>query len=205
VVQMERAKIAALATSAGLLAMLLLSLGCESGQSSETGGEMPVTEMLKGAGAGGAVDQLDFFDALEKRSSVTWDELLTGVLMASGKRTDGGYADRMQTARRAGLLETGPAPEATAAVSAGDLARVLLRAQGTRLRADLTGEEAVSLAARRKLLPAKLDPGSPAAGQTTVAALSALRDPAGPRPSSPAPSTASALTTPLAPSGGSQP
>ncbi|MFT3686920.1 MAG: hypothetical protein QM783_18695 [Phycisphaerales bacterium] len=49
---------------------------------------------------------MDFFDALERRSTVTWDEMLAGVLMAAGKRCDGSYADRLAAARKAGIVGT---------------------------------------------------------------------------------------------------
>lgn len=170
---------------------------------------MPVTEMMRGTGAAGAVDQLDFFDALEKRSTVTWDELLAGVLLAAGKRADGSYDDRLGWAKRAGILGWEVPPSANTPANSGDLAKVLLRAQGTRLRPGVSGDEALALASRRKLLPSTLDPGAPLTGSITVRALSAVGQPTGGRPSatSAARTTVSVPTPPTPPpsGGGSEP
>jgi hypothetical protein len=209
VVLRKRAKNARLSLLAIPVWGVLLIGGCQSGQASASGRETPVTEMMRGMGTSGAVDQLDFFDALEKRSTVTWDELLAGVLLAAGKRADGSYEDRLGWSRRAGILGSDTPPGATALANSGDLAKVLLRAQGTRLRAGVSGEEALALASRRKLLPSNLDPRAALTGPITVGALSAVGQPTGARPSpnSSSRTTVSVPTHPTPPTsgGGSEP
>jgi hypothetical protein len=156
-----------------------LCTGCQHGQPDSV--DTPVTASLQATGASGAVDQMDFFDALERRPRVTYDELLAGVLMAAGLRTDGGYNDRLATARRAGIVGTDVPESGNMNATAGDLAKVMLRAQGVRIRPGLSGEEAVAIATRRSLLPESLKADSPLTGPITVAALSAAGQPTGGR------------------------
>jgi hypothetical protein len=160
--------------------------------------------MLAGAtGPGtGAVSQLDYFDALEKRSSVTWDELIAGVLMAAGRRADGTYADRLNTARKAAILGNQAPPRADALATPGDLAKLLLRAQGIQLRDTITDQEALALAARRSLVPPTLNATDPLTGAVAVHALAAAGQPVGPT-KKPLPTAGTPTTKP--PSGGSNP
>ncbi len=159
-----------------------LLAACHSGFGASSSGskpaEEPVTSRMSGIGGGmGAVSQLDFFEALESRSDVTWDELLAGVLLAAGRRADGDYDDRLNVARRAGILGVDVPPDGEALASPADLAKVLLRSQGIQLRESLSGEEAISLAARRSLMPADIGPRDPLSGAITVRALSAAGQP----------------------------
>ncbi len=133
--------------------------------------------MTTGVSGSGAVSQLDFFEALEQRSNVTWDELLAGVLLAAGKRTDGDFVDRLAVAKRAGILgaELPPGPEALA--TPADLARVLLRAQGVRIRETLSDDEALALGARRSLVPPDLRSSDRLTGAVAVRALAAAGQP----------------------------
>ncbi|HYC99749.1 MAG TPA: hypothetical protein VEB22_00850 [Phycisphaerales bacterium] len=143
-------------------------------------GETPVTARLAGAGAAGAVDQLDFFDALERRSNVTWDELLAGVLLAAGRRADGSFADRLSAARRAAIVGAQPPTDPHALATPGDLAKVMLRAQGVQLRETISNEEALAIAARRSLVPSTVSTADPLTGAVAVSALSAAGRPVAP-------------------------
>jgi len=192
---MIRAKIAHFATHAALAVAVIAAAGCASPATGAA--ETPVTTMLDKPGGPGtsAVSQLDYFDALSRRSSVTWDELLAGVLMAAGKRADGTYADRLTAARRAGIVSAQQPPSATSAATPGELARLLLRAQGVRMRDTITDEEAIAIASRRSLVPMTLGPGDPLTGETVVNALAAVGKPA----------SASQPTQATPPRGGSKP
>lgn len=200
--RMERAKMVRWAVTTGTLFGASLLSGCRSGTFNSAAQEEPVTTMMTGAAGTGAVSQLDFFDALERRSSVTWDELLAGVLLAAGKRTDGAYADRLIVAKRAGILGTETPPGADALATPGDMAKLLLRAQGIRLRNTLSDDEALALAARRSLVHQTLGAGDPLTGAVAVRALAAAGQPAGTARSSPH-KTVNATTKP--PIGGSNP
>lgn len=200
----DRAKLIRNALCTTTLIGWVFAGGCQSGGST-TSNDTPVTAMLAdrgSAGGGGAVSQLDFFDALERRPTITWDELLAGVLLAAGKRADGAYTDRLKSAIHAGIVTQGILPEPTAQATPGDLAKVLLRAQGVRLRADLTNEEALVLAARRALVPEGLTTKDTLTGAIAVRALAAAGQPTTtPTRSTPAPAT----STPKPPRGGSMP
>ncbi|HZW06406.1 MAG TPA: hypothetical protein VFF65_04725 [Phycisphaerales bacterium] len=172
--------------------------GCTTGTTTTV--ETPVTSMLTGTGASGAVDQLDFFDALEGRSNVTWDELLAGVLLAAGRRADGTYADRLGAARRAAIVGTEAPANAEAIATPGDLAKVMLRAQGLQLRQTLSDEEALAIASRRSLVPATLTAGDPLTGSVAVSALSAAG-----RPTAPSRRTTHINNRAAMPAGGSNP
>ena len=195
---MDRAKIACWTAFVSSLFGLLLGAGCQSGP--QTAVEPSLTEL--GAGGAGTVSQLDYLDALEQRSTVTWDELLIGALLTSGRRADGDYTDRLAVARRAGILGA-EAPDARTGggslATPGDLAKVLLRSQGLPIRQSLSAEEALSLAARRSLMPPTLTASDPLTGAVAVRALAAIGRPAGTSqpPAPPAPVTA---TSPRAPS-----
>jgi len=207
--QMERAittrNMLVISTLFGVLAVG----GCRSKGSTNEAQEQSVTKTMKGmggtgeAGAGGAIDQLDFFDAMEHRSTVTWDELLAGVLLAAGRRADGAYADRLAVARRTGILSTETPTSGDALASPGDLAKVLLRSQGIQLRNTISGEEAISLAARRSLMPATLAANGPLTGAVTVRALAAVGQPVGASGTTPPKTIAS--PPPKPPTSGSQP
>lgn len=204
---MERAKSTQIALLTTTLFGVVALFGCHSTTSGPGGtNEQPVTAMLSGAtGPGtGAVSQLDYFDALENRSNVTWDELLAGVLMAAGRRADGTYTDRLNTARKAAILGTPPQtpPSANALATPGDLAKLLLRAQGIHLRDTITDQEALALAARRSLVPPTLNATDPLTGAVAVHALAAAGQPAGPTKKS-APTPGTQTTKP--PTGGSNP
>lgn len=201
--QTVRAKNAGKRALVSTLFGVLAVTGCQSDQAGTGGGkgaskEIPVTQMMSGPGGGlGAVNQLDYFEALERRSNVTWDELLTGVLLAAGRRADGAYADRLSVARRAGILGTETQPSGESIATPGDLAKLLLRAQGVRLRNTISDEEAIALAARRSLMPAEIGVRDPLTGAVTVHAISAAGHPTGSQ------KTNSATTKP--PTGGSNP
>lgn len=203
--QMDRAKNAKRIYVVSTLFGVLLTGGCQSspGTSGAGGtGEQPVTKMMGGSGGSGAINQLDFFEALERRSNVTWDEMLAGVLLAAGRRADGAYADRLNVARRAGILGLDTPPGGDALATPSDLAKVLLRSQGIQLRETISGEEAIALAARRSLMPATIGIHDTLTGEITVRALSAAGQPtATTRTGTPKPS--SATTKP--PIGGSNP
>lgn len=158
--------------------------------------------MTTGVSGSGAVSQLDFFEALEQRSSVTWDELLAGVLLAAGKRTDGDFIDRLGVARRAGILETQLPPGPDALATPADLARVLLRAQGVRIRETLSDDEALALGVRRSLVPQDLRAGDHLTGAVAVRALAAAGQPVRP-PARVVPSIHQQPSNP--PTGGSNP
>lgn len=173
----ERAKTAGHQSPAFAALLLCLPLAaCQTGQGrSETSALIQTST----AGAlGGAVNQMDFFDALEQRSEVTWDELLAGVALAAGKPAGASYAERVAWAQRNGLLGTDAPDHGAMRATAADLARLLLRAQGVRLHAGISGGEVVALAVRRSLLPNSVGPGDPLTGPLTVAALSAVGRPA---------------------------
>jgi hypothetical protein len=158
--------------------------------------------MAATAGSAGAVNQLDYFDALERRSTVTWDELLAGVLLAAGRRADGTFTNRLQTAQRAAIVPAQAAPAPNALATPGDLAKLLLRAQGIRLRDTLTDDEALSLASRRSLVPANLNSTDPLTGAVAVRALAAAGQPIG---NSKRPTAAPEKTTSKPSAGGSNP
>lgn len=200
---MERAKLVQITVLTTTLFGVVFSQGCHSTNSGPGGtAEQPVTAMLSGAtGPGtGAVSQLDYFDALEKRSNVTWDELLAGVLMAAGRRADGTYADRLSTARKAAILGNQVPPSADSLATPGDMAKVLLRAQGIHLRDTITDQEALALASRRSLVPPTLNANDPLTGAVAVHALAAAGQPVGNAQKS---APAAPATKP--PSGGSNP
>lgn len=175
---MERAKTSRFACLAYPLFGAFVASGCAS----PVGGadpvaERPVTSLTTGVSGSGAVSQLDFFEALEQRSSVTWDELIAGVLLAAGKRTDGDYVDRLGVAKRAGILDAQLPPGSDALATPADLARVLLRAQGIRIRETLSDDEALALAERRSLVPPELRAADRLTGAVAVRALAAAGQP----------------------------
>jgi hypothetical protein len=147
-----------------------------------------------------AVTQLDFFDHLDSRPVVSWDEMLAAILLAANRDASPSYAARLQQARSFGIVGPEAPVDGRTPATPAAFARTLLRAQGQAIPPGIDSTEVVNLAVARKLLPRSVRANDLLSGSTVVQALASAGEPvkkiaAEPRPGATASSTPLARST----------
>jgi hypothetical protein len=151
--------------------------GVDPAADRERGSLFSSSESPAAAAPKSAVTQLDFFDHLDSRPVVSWDEMLAAILLAANRDASPSYAARLQQARSFGIVGPEAPVDGRTPATPAAFARTLLRAQGQAIPPGIDSTEVVNLAVARKLLPRSVRANDLLSGSTVVQALASVGEP----------------------------
>jgi hypothetical protein len=182
-----------------VLAAAIVPAGCSSGSSASAGSSVVTAHPA-------AADQLDFFDALEARPSVTYDDAIHAALLLEQEDSQLDFNRRVAVARQNGLLHGDFDRPATAPISTGDAADLVMRAMvsraGTGRAAESTPAGATAQFQAAGVLPEAAKATDRISGHDFVAMVTGAREIIGLAPAREPTVLAEAPAAPPAPAGG---
>lgn len=158
-------------------ACAVLGWGCAAQPDKRPVLSASVLESVPAAAGNSPAAELEFFDQLAEQKLVCHDDAIHAVLLLTGGDGARSFSQRVDLARKSGLIDAGFDRPAREAVTIGDVSRMLVRVvDGPATAGRLTQERAVSRLVTRGWLPAQAKSYQGLTGAQFVTLVATARD-----------------------------